>query len=70
LRRCIASRAAALASPPEPWHTAIVSSWERIFNLDGLATDPDWWGPVAHVQVTFEYLRLKDVRHVDCFVAR
>ena len=56
--------------PPEPWHAAIVSSWERIFNLDRLAADPDWWGPVTHVQVTFECLRLEDVRHVDCFVAR
>jgi hypothetical protein len=42
---------------PEPWHTAIVSSWERIFDLDRPAADPDWWGPVAHVQVIFECLR-------------
>lgn len=56
--------------PPEPWHTTIVSSWERIFDLDALATSPDWWGPVTYIQVTFECLRLEDVRHVDYFVAR
>ncbi len=56
--------------PPEPWHAAIVSRWERIFDLDRLAADPDWWGPGAYVQVTFECLRLEDARHVDCFVAR
>ncbi len=56
--------------PPEPWHTTIISSWERIFDLDALTTDPDWYGPVTYIQVTFECLRLEDVRHVDYFVAR
>jgi hypothetical protein len=56
--------------PLEPWHTAIVSSWERIFDLDALASDPDWCGPAIHVQATFECLRLRDVRHAFRFVAR
>lgn len=56
--------------PPEPWHTAIVASWERIFDLEALAANSNWNGPVSHVQAAFERLRLQDVRHVTCFVAR
>jgi len=56
--------------PPKSWHTAIVASWGRIFDLDALATNPDWSGPEGYIQATFECLRLEDVRHVTYFVAR
>ena len=55
---------------PEPWHTLIVSSWERIFDLETQAAASDWWGAVTHIQVTFECLQLRNVQHIACFVAR
>ncbi len=54
----------------EPFHSKVVSSWERIFDLK--AGDPEWWGPVSErsVQATFWELPLSQVRRVDRFTAR
>lgn len=56
--------------PPDPWYTTIVISWEHVFDLDVLATNPHWSGPACYIQATFECLRLEDVQHVTHFVAR
>ena len=55
---------------PEPFHSRVVSSWQRIFDLD--AGDPDWWGQLSErsVQATFWELALSQVRRVDRFTAR
>ena len=55
---------------PEPYHTRIVESWDRIFDLT--AGDPDWRGePTGRsVQATFWKLRLEEVKKVDLFTAR
>ena len=55
---------------PEPFHSRIVSSWERIFNLEAGA--PEWWGPLSErsVQATFWELGLSQVRRVDRFTAK
>lgn len=56
--------------PPEPWHSDIVTSWERVFDLEALAAS-NYWGEGPHyIQATFEALRLADVRGVTPFVAR
>jgi hypothetical protein len=54
---------------PEPWHSAILTSWERIFDLEALAAS-DYWGGEHYIQAAFEALRLADVRRVAPFVAR
>jgi len=55
---------------PEPFHSQVVSSWERIFDLEG--GDEDWCGPASRrcVQATFWELALSQVRRVDSFKAR
>ena len=55
---------------PQPYHTRIVESWDRIFDLT--AGDADWWGePTGRsVQATFWKLRLEDVTKIDLFTAR
>ena len=55
---------------PEPFHTQVVSSWERIFDLGG--GDVEWRGPVSRrsVQATFWELTLHQIRRVDRFRAR
>jgi hypothetical protein len=55
---------------PEPWHSDILSSWERIFDLEALATSKYWQAGLHYIQATFETLRLADVCHVTSFVAR
>lgn len=54
---------------PEPWHSDILSSWERIFDLETLAASEYWCGE-RYIQATFEALRLADVRKCTPFVAR
>jgi len=56
--------------PPEPWYSDILTSWERVFDLEALATS-EYWQPGPHyIQATFEALRLVDVRKCTPFVAR
>jgi len=55
---------------PEPWQSEMLASWERIFDLNALAAS-DWSGTgPRHIQVTFETLRLADVRRCKPFLAR
>lgn len=54
---------------PEPWRSAILFSWERIFDLKVLAASEYWRGE-HYIQATFEALRLADVRKCTPFVAR
>ncbi len=54
---------------PEPWWSDILSSWERIFELEALAASGYWRGE-RYIQATFEALRLADVRRCTPFVAR
>ncbi len=56
--------------PPEPWHSEIRASWERIFDLEALAASEYWGAGARYVQATFETLRLADVRRPTLFVAR
>lgn len=56
--------------PPEPWYSAILSSWERIFDLEALAASNYWEAGPRYIQATFEALRLADVRQYTHFVAR
>ena len=55
---------------PEPFHTQVVSSLQRMFDLD--AGDPDWCGAPSDcsIQATFWELRLAQVRRFDAFIAR
>ena len=55
---------------PEPVRSQVVSSWQRIFDLE--AGDPEWWGPLSKrsVQATFWELALSQIRRVDTFTAR
>ncbi len=55
---------------PEPWHSEILASWERIFDLEALAASEYWGTERRYVQATFETLRLADVRRSTLFVAR
>jgi hypothetical protein len=54
----------------EPFRSRVVSSWQRIFDLEG--GDPEWRGPPSgrSIQATFWELRLPQVRRVDFFRAR
>ncbi|MBC7099393.1 DUF3841 domain-containing protein [Candidatus Bipolaricaulota bacterium] len=54
---------------PEPWWSDMLSSWERIFDLEALAASEYWRGE-RYIQATFEVLRLADVRKCKPFVAR
>ncbi|MCX6029858.1 MAG: DUF3841 domain-containing protein [Chloroflexi bacterium] len=56
--------------PSEPWHSEILASWERIFDLEALAASEYWGAGARYVQTTFETLRLADVRERIFFVAR
>lgn len=56
--------------PPEPWHSNILTSWERIFGLETLAASDYWEAEPRHIQATFEVLRLADVRRHTLFMAR
>jgi len=56
--------------PPEPWYSDILTSWERVFNLEALAASEYWQSEPRHIQATFEALRLVDVRKCTPFVAR
>lgn len=56
--------------PPEPWHSDILISWERIFDLKTLATSDAWKSEPRHIQATFEVLRLADVRQRTLYAAR
>jgi hypothetical protein len=55
---------------PEPFRSQVVSSWQRIFDLE--AGDPEWWGPLSErsIQATFWELSLSQIRRVDTFTAR
>jgi hypothetical protein len=50
---------------PEPWHSRLFASWERIFDLSPSEGRPRSW-----VQATFEELRLADVVVVTEFTHR
>lgn len=52
---------------PEPWQTRVVSSWERIFDVEALTQGDEWSDAV---QATFERLDLADVVAVTEFAAR
>lgn len=54
---------------PESWHSDLLTSWERIFDLEALAAS-DYWDGEHYIQATFETLRLADVRKRTPFVAR
>jgi hypothetical protein len=55
---------------PEPFHLRVVSSWQRIFDLE--AGDPEWWGRPSDrsIQATFWELAIPQIRRVDIFRAR
>jgi len=55
---------------PEPFHARVVSSWQRIFDLE--AGDPKWWGRPSErsIQATFWELTIPQIRRVDIFRAR
>jgi len=56
--------------PPEPWYSDILTSWERVFDLEALAASEYWQPGPRYIQATFEALRLVDVRKCTPFVAR
>ena len=51
---------------PEPWFSATVQSWVRIFDIPGLRRGGAWY--VGRIQATFEELRLSEVVSVTPFV--
>jgi len=55
---------------PAPFHARVVSSWQRIFDLE--AGDVEWWGPLSErtIQATFWELTIPQIRRVDVFRAR
>jgi hypothetical protein len=53
---------------PEPWRLRVTKSWERIFDVTGLAAGGYLSGEL--IQATFEELRLQDVIDVKHFVTR
>jgi hypothetical protein len=55
---------------PEPFHARVVSSWQRIFDLQG--SDAEWWDPPSKrsIQATFWELTIPQIRRVDIFRAR
>ncbi len=55
---------------PEPFRSRVVSSWQRIFDMD--AGEPEWWGALSErsVQATFWEIDLSQVRRADRFTAR
>jgi len=55
---------------PEPFHLRVVSSWQRIFDLE--AGDVKWWGPLSQrsIQATFWELTVPQIRRVHIFRAR
>jgi hypothetical protein len=55
---------------PEPFHARVVSSWQRIFDLQ--AGDAEWWDPPSKqsIQATFCELTIPQIRRVDIFRAR
>ncbi len=57
-------------SYPEPFRSRVLSSWQRIFDLE--AGDPEWWGLLSErsIQATFWELSLSRARRVDKFTAR
>ena len=55
---------------PEPWYSDILTSWERVFDLEALAASEYWQSEPRYIQATFEALRLVDVRKCTSFVAR
>jgi hypothetical protein len=50
-------------------HAEVERSWQRVFDLDTLATDTDWNGDLL-IQAVLEAVPLRDVTRVDAFVAR
>jgi hypothetical protein len=55
---------------PEPFDLRVVSSWQRIFDLE--AGDVEWRGPLSErsIQATFWELTIPQIRRVDIFRAR
>jgi hypothetical protein len=55
---------------PEPFHDRVVSSWQRIFDVE--AGDAEWWGAPAErtIQATFRELTIPQIRRVHIFRAR
>ena len=55
---------------PEPFDSRVVSSWQRIFDLEAGA--PECWGPPSErsIQATFWQLTTSQIRHADIFRAR
>lgn len=55
---------------PEPFYSRVVSSWQRVFDIE--AGEPEWWGalPERSVQATFWEIDLSQVRRADRFTAR
>jgi len=55
---------------PEPFHARVVSSWQRIFDLE--AGDAEWRGTLSErtIQATFWELAISQIRRVDMFRAR
>ena len=55
---------------PEPFHTKVVSSWKRVFDVDAPATDC-WLGPEEReVQAVVWELKLENVRSFIPFISR
>lgn len=54
----------------EPFHSRIINSWQRIFDLEAGA--PEWRGTLSKncIQATFWELKLSQICHVDTFIAR
>jgi hypothetical protein len=55
---------------PEPFHGRVVSSWQRIFDLE--AGDAQWCAPLSQrsIQATFWELTIPQMRRADIFRAR
>lgn len=55
---------------PEPFNSRVISSWQRIFNME--AADPEWRGSPSErgIQATFWELNLSQVRCINRFTAR
>lgn len=46
------------------------ASWERVFDLELLASNKDWWGESEIVQATLGHVCLDQVVKIDYFTAR
>ncbi len=55
---------------PEPFHSRVVASWQRIFELDAPASDCWEGADEREIQAVFWQLNLDDVKRMKRFLAR